>query len=299
MNPLLARADFRAMGCPCAVQADTPAAVDAARAVVDRLEARYSRFRDDSLVAAINASAGNPAGIRVDAETARLLDVAATAHDQSDGRFDITAGVLRNVWDWRSGRLPDADAVAACVAHVGWQHVDWTPPVLRLPAGMAIDLGGLVKEYAADAAAAAARDAGAAHGLVDLGGDLAVIGPNPDGTPWQIGIRDPWQADQAVATLALAAGGLASSGNYERCITVDGKRYGHILEPRTGWPPDRGFAAVSVVADACLVAGLATTVAMVAGVTDGLAWLDELGLDYLAIDEAGRRYTPTGSSSGG
>ena len=275
--------DFRAMGCPCRIQADSPAAVTAAQAVVLRLEARYSRYLPDSETSRINRSAGKPGGIVVDDETAELLNFAAAAHAQSHGRFDITAGVLRRGWDFRSGAVPDREAVDQCLQQVGWQRVRWQPPVLELPAGAELDFGGFVKEYAADAAAAAARAAGGAHGLVDLGGDLAVIGPNPDGSPWRVGIRDPFAPDQAVATIELASGGLASSGNYARAIRTEQRVYGHVLDPRTGWPPESGFAGVSARADSCLLAGIATTVAMVSGVDDGQAWLAGLGLPFVAV----------------
>mgnify|MGYP000014378638 FL=1 len=275
--------DFHAMGCPCRITVDVPAAAEAARAVVERLELRYSRYQADSELSRINRSAGTPEGCVVDAETAELLNFASAAHAQSGGRFDITSGVLRGVWDFRNGVVPDHDQVHACLERVGWQRVRWEAPGLWLPRGMELDFGGFVKEYAADAAVAAARAAGGRHGLVDLGGDLAVIGPNPDGSPWRVGIRDPFAPDRAIATIDLASGGLASSGNYERCIRVEGRVYGHVLDPRTGWPPEDGYAGVSARADSCLLAGIATTVAMVGGETDGQAWLDELGLPYVAV----------------
>ncbi len=292
--------EFHAMGCPCKVQAQTQAACDAARRIVDDLEARYSRYRPDSLLSAANRSAGAPQGWKADPETARLLDFAQAAYEQSEGGFDITAGVLRRVWDFRSGRLPTPDAVRACLGDVGWSRVGWDGDTLRLPAGMELDFGGFVKEYAADAAAAAARAAGARHGLVDLGGDLAVIGPDDRGAPWQVGIRDPLGSTQPVARIALGQGGLASSGMYERCIRVGDRVYGHVLDPRTGWPPEEGLAAVSVQAESCLIAGIAATVALVQGAQAGQRWLDQLGLPYVTVDRSGRRrFGPASASDQG
>jgi hypothetical protein len=111
--------------------------------------------------------------------------------------------------------------------------------------------------------------------MVDLGGDL-VIGPHPDGKPWIVGIRDPRAPQGAMASVRLAACAIATSGDYERCMIVDGVRYTHVLDPRTGWPVT-GMRSVSVVADRCLVAGTATTVAMLKGACEGARWLDELG----------------------
>ena len=254
---------FRAMGSPCELHlyGESRAQLDdveaAARDEVERLEAKYSRYRDDSLTTRINESAGDRAGIIVDDETAALLDYAETSHRESGGLFDITSGVLRRVWDFRSGRVPSRAEVAGVLQRIGWDKVRWQRPHLVLPAaGMELDFGGYVKEYAADRVAELCRQRGLRHGLIDLGGDLCVIGPHPDGSSWRVGIRHPRHPDRADAVLAsvnLAAGGLASSGDYERCMGVGGVRYGHILSPRTGWPVE-GLAAVSVVARCSCVA---------------------------------------------
>jgi thiamine biosynthesis lipoprotein len=288
------RLRFKAMGSPCELHLHAESAqrfeadAAAARAEIERLEQKYSRYREDSLASRINASAGDPEGIEVDAETAALLDYAALAWRQSGGLFDATSGVLRRAWDFRSGRVPAPEELDALRELVGWDRIRWQRPRLLLPqAGMELDFGGFVKEYAADRVAAACRERGVRHGLVDLGGDLAVVGPHPDGSPWRVGIRDPRAPERAIASLALAAGGVATSGDYERCMVVDGRRYAHILDPRTGWPVE-GLASVTVVASHCLVAGTASTIAMLKGRRAGPAWLDRLGVPSLRVDAAGR-----------
>lgn len=266
----LLRHRFRAMGSPCALHLyGGLAAVDAAVSEVARLERKYSRYRADSLASRINRSAGDARGIWVDEETALLLDYADVCHRESGGAFDITSGVLRH-GPWALPR-------------VGWWRVRWEAPRLVLPrAGMEIDFGGYVKEYAADRVAELCRRAGAPSGLVDLGGDLAVIGPHPDGEAWVVGIRDPARPDCAAASIAVYRGAVATSGNYERYMVVDGKRYGHLLDPRTGWPVE-SFASVSVVAGHCLIAGTASTIAMLRGLVAGAQWLEELGLPHLRL----------------
>jgi thiamine biosynthesis lipoprotein len=287
------RYPWKAMGSPCELHlygtSDTACdqAAGMAKREVARLEEKFSRYRDDSLTARINASAGDPGGLTVDDETSTLLDYAETAFRESEGTFDITSGILRRAWDFRSGRVPESSEVEALLPFVGWEKVRWEKPRLVLPhREMQLDFGGYVKEYAADRVAALLREAGVANGLVDLGGDLAVVGPHPDGAPWRIGIRDPRTRERAIASIPLASGGLASSGDYERYIEVDGKRYAHILDPRTGWPVV-SLRAVSVVADHCLIAGTATTVAMLLGEREGAQWLEELGLPHLRINRAG------------
>jgi thiamine biosynthesis lipoprotein len=284
---------FKAMGSPCRLHlyADSEARfqeiAEAVLGEVARLERKYSRYREDSLASQINARAGDPDGIDVDDETAALLDYAAVAWEQSGGLFDISSGVLRRVWNFRSGKLPAREEIAALQPLVGWDKLRWRRPRLTLPLpGMQLDFGGYVKEYAADRVAALCRELGLRHGLVDLGGDLAVVGPHPDGSPWRVGIRHPRAPAGAIASLALASGGIATSGDYERCLLVDGRRYSHLLNPKTGWPV-RGLASVTVAASHCLIAGTASTVAMLKGRRGGAAWLDRLGLPSLRVDAQG------------
>ena len=281
------------MGSPCELRLYAPtgqaaeAAVAAARGELERLERKYSRFLDDSLATRINRSAGDPAGLELDDETAALLDYADVAHAQSDGLFDPTSGILRRVWRFDSGRLPEPDAVEALLPLIGWKKLRWERPRLVLPvAGMELDWGGFVKEYAADRVAELCRSRGLRHGLVDLGGDLAVTGPHPDGAPWRVGIRDPRRPERAVASISLVGGAIASSGDYERFMIVDGRRYAHLLDPRSGWPVE-GLASASVTASHCLVAGTASTVALLRG-SGGPAWLESLGLPHLVVDASGR-----------
>ncbi len=293
MEPGLSRFRFRAMGSPCEIQLHGPSPdtnerlATRLRAEIQRLERKYTRFCDDSLTSAINRSAGDLEGIAVDEETAALLDYAETAWRESDGLFDPTAGVLRRCWDFGSERLPEETELAAVLTDVGWHHVRWERPrlVLERP-GMELDFGGVVKEYAADRAAEVAVLLGAESGFVDLGGDIRVIGPQPGNRPWRIGIRDPRAPERALAGVSLSEGAVTTSGDYERFMTVDGQRYSHLLDPRTGWPVE-GLRSATVVAPQCVVAGSATTIAMLKG-RDGAAWLDELGLPSLRVDEHGR-----------
>lgn len=280
------------MGSPCEIQfyAASPAEARrvAALAIADvrRLEALYSRYREDSLLSQINRVAAAGGSLEVDEETAGLLNYAAACYEQSGGLFDITSGILRRAWRFDAGQLPDARDIDALLEKVGWQRLRWQPPRLAFPEpGLEIDFGGLVKEYAVDRAATLCWQAGVRHGSINLGGDIKIIGPHPDGSPWRIGIRHPRQPDGVLQTLPLYQGGMASSGDYERCLLVDGVRYGHVLNPRTGWPV-RHLAAVSVIGDWCVVAGSASTIAMLKE-EQGPAWLEALGLPHLWVDVAG------------
>lgn len=287
----LFRYSFRAMGSPCEVhlyaarEAEARRVAEQAMADARRIEQRYSRYRPDSLLAAVNRAAEQGGALDVDDETAALLDYAAACYAQSGGLFDITSGVLRLAWDFQSGKLPEQAAIDALLPRIGWDKLDWRRPRLAfLAPGMQLDFGGIGKEYAADRAAALCMEQGIRHGLVDFGGDIRAIGPHPDGRAWDIGIQHP-RTDGLMASMELRQGALASSGDYERCIEFGGRRYGHILNPMTGWPA-RGLMAASVAAPHCLVAGSACTIALLKG-EDGPAWLEELGLPHVWMDEQG------------
>ena len=283
---------FSAMASPCAVhlygddQAGVEAVAEAATTEVVRIEQRFSRYRSDSVLTEINNVAKRAGSIAVDDETAKLLDYAYACYQRSDGLFDITSGILRRIWDFKSGHLPDRNAIEELLPRIGLGKVSWKRPYLTFPiAGMELDFGGIGKEYAADQAAAVCIALGICHGLIDLGGDIAVIGPHPNLAPWNIGIRHPRDLESSVMSVPVSYGALASSGDYERYMMVDGQRYCHILNPLTGWPC-HGLAAVSVMAERCLVAGTISTIAMLKG-RDGVRWLSSLGLKHYFMDESG------------
>ncbi|MDD2758806.1 MAG: FAD:protein FMN transferase [Methylomonas sp.] len=280
---------FNAMGSPCEIllaaesksQADS--AIKAVISDVGRLEAKYSRYRNDSFLSDINRIAADGGRIIVDDETAGLLNYAAACYEQSGGLFDISSGILRRVWRMDRNELPEPGQVKQMLEHVGWHKLLWNAPVLEFPQpGMELDFGGVVKEYAADRAAGLCWEAGIRYGVINLGGDIKIIGPRIDGGPWRIGIRDPRNKDGVMRTVMMREGALASSGDYERCITVDGVRFGHVLNPKTGYPV-RHLTAVSVIADFCVVAGSASTIAMLKE-HDGPKWLAGLGLPYMWVD---------------
>ncbi len=284
--------DFKAMGSPCSIQLyahNSKAGNHAAKIAMDdvyRLEAKYSRYREDSLLSKMNRIAAQGKSIHVDDETAGLLDYAATCYQQSDGLFDITSGILRRAWNFKSGNIPEPGAIQALLNLIGWHHLRWEKPKLTFTiAGMEIDFGGIVKEYAVDRAASLCWQDGIRHGVINLGGDIKIIGPHFDQSPWLVAIRHPRESNGKLTTLELYSGAVASSGDYERCIVLDGIRYGHVLNPKTGWPVNY-MAAVSVIGDFCVVAGSASTIGMLKE-AQGSAWLQALGLPHLWLNVQG------------
>lgn len=293
MVPL--RFSFQAMASPCegiicgVPRAHAIEAAQAAEAEVRRIEAKYSRFKPESVIGRINALAHSEP-VALDAETQALMDYADHLHRLSDGLFDITTGSLQSVWDFKAGIIPTPDALQAQLAHVGWQHVQRADGQLRLDdAQVHIDLGGFGKEYAADRAAAVLQAAGIDSGYVDLGGDIRVLGPKQDGSPWSIGIRHPRKTGELIASLPVPLGALTTSGDYERFFIHQGQRYCHILSPKTGMPV-RYWQSVSVLAPMASMAGATCTLAMLKE-ADGLDFLHQSGFSFLAIDAQGQTHT--------
>jgi len=294
------RYEFTAMASPCQIVLDgrderlLARAADAAIAEVRRIESKYSRYLPASVVSRINAAAG-AAPVEVDEETASLLDFAGELWRVSEGLFDATSGVLRRAWDFKQARVPEAAELQALLPLVGWPQVERKAGGVRLPrAGMELDFGGFGKEYAADRAAAVLQQHEVQHALVNLGGDIHVLGPRglPElqGAPWQIAIARPRpDGEGPLATLPVGRGGLATSGDYERYFEQDGRRYCHILDPRTGWPAT-AWRSVSVVAPNTTAAGALATVAMLRH--DGDAWLKSQNARFLAVRADGAIISP-------
>lgn len=295
------RFDFSAMASPCSVQMDGQderlmrRAAQAMVAEVQRIEQKFSRYRESSVVSRINRAAGQQ-WVEVDAETQGLLDFAQALWTQSDGLFDVTSGVLRRAWDFKKAVLPDPGHLQALLPLVGWQHLQRKGRQVRLDqVGMELDFGGFGKEYAADRAAAVLHSHQISHALINLGGDLHALGgrglPQSATAPWQIEVQhprpDPAQAQAPLALLPLTRGGLATSGDYERFFIQDGQRYCHILDPRTGWPVSH-WQSVSVLAANTVTAGALATIAMLKGPT-AADWLDSQNVDYLMVRHDGHK----------
>lgn len=281
------------MGSPCQLQfyahseQQAHTVYNAVSARIAQLEQRYSRYRPDSLISQINQRAGSGIKTPIDPETVALLQYSEQCYQESGQLFDVTSGVLRRCWTLNRTELPTSTELEALVALINWPAVQWDEHCVYLPlSGMELDFGGLVKEYAADVAVSLCRQQGINAGIIELGGDVCVIGPLPNGLGWPVAIRDPRAPTQIAAQLTLHHGALASSGDYERFQRIGGISYSHILNPKTGWPVT-GLRAVSVIAEQCIVAGSLATIAMLKA-NAGLDWLKRLPLAFWCCQQNGR-----------
>jgi thiamine biosynthesis lipoprotein len=274
---------FTAMATPCEVLVectDHRVATEIGTLVAQeawRVERKYSRYRDNSVTSWIHRQRGRD--VVVDEETASLINYASQCFDLSDGRFDITSGVLRGAWKFDgSDNLPDPEAVARLLSLVGFEKVQWHSPQLLLPAGMELDFGGIGKEYAVDRAYALLAEHWSIPFLVNLGGDLRINRP-PSRGAWQVGIERPDTDREATMILDVERGALATSGDSRRYLLKEGIRYGHILDPRTGWSVVGAPRSVTVAASSCTEAGLLATLALLQG-AGAKDYLEDLGVRY-------------------
>ncbi|HVU34281.1 MAG TPA: FAD:protein FMN transferase [Opitutaceae bacterium] len=297
----LRRLSFSAMGTPCEVQYVAPngdvqaqAFERAAVGWVTAFEAKYSRFRSDSLVSRINAAAGCE-WVDVDADMELLLKLCDTLHVMTQGVLDPTALPLIRLWNYKAEqpRLPAPAEIDAARALVGWTKVERAPGRVFLPQpGMALDFGGFGKEYAVDMVAQLALERGIPAVLVDFGHDLRAVGAPPGRPAWHIGLEDPRQPGRANGSFGLRDRGVASSGDYLRCFVIGGRRYGHIIDPRTGYPVANGCSQATVIAPSCLQAGVLSTTAFVLGVPRGLELIQSCpGAEGLIVTERTRAQT--------
>ncbi len=284
--------NFPAMGGDNEIQIYHHSAEDAevaAKEIIDDIkyiEEKYSRYKTDSIISLINSQAGI-SKVQVDQETAALLDYSQICYQQSNGLFDITSGIFREVWNFKSDKIPSEKEVNKLLPLIGWEKVKWEKPFIFLTLKeMQIDFGGIGKEFAVDRAAGLLLQKNIKHALINLSGDIRVLGPQPGNKAWSIGIRDPRQADKTISSIDIMHGAVTTSGDYERSIERDGKRYSHILNPKTGWPVE-SFQSVTVVSESCLVAGSLCTLAMLKGETEGLKLLKEAKKSYIAIEQSG------------
>lgn len=268
---------FRAMASLCEILIETNnselaySLVQQAQAETKRIETKFSRYRSDNIIHTINNANGQ--SIELDDETSALIDYAQLCYQLSDGLFDITSGVLRRAWIFDgSDKIPAQETIDAILPLVGWNKVNWQKPFLTMQAGMEIDLGGIGKEYAVDKVLHLLMLQTDLPILINFGGDLAVSGAQKNQQAWQVGIEapnpkaeTPDQKAEANKILEIAAGALATSGDAKRFLLCNGKRYGHILNPKTGYPIENAPRSITVAGSTCVQAGTLSTLALLQG----------------------------------
>jgi len=272
-------------------------AIEAAFSKIRELEKLLSFWTDDSEIAAINRNAGKGA-VKVSAPTMQILGMAMEISEWTEGAFDATVGPVIRQWDFREQTMPAPEALKAALNKVDYRalELDTKNSTAYLNrSDMSFDTGGIAKGFAADAAIEVIKAQGITAALVAVSGDIRAYGKKPDGTDWRVGIRNPRSDDpnSFIASLALQDEAISTSGDYERFFIKDGRRYHHILDPRTGQPAE-GSMSVTVIADsATFTDGLATGL-FVLGPDKALKVLAAHGLQGVLIGSDGETYITGG-----
>lgn len=257
------------------VTPDSAAVADLARGALlsfHRTDSLMTNWTTTSEVARLNRGAGAGAQV-VEPDVAAVLELAGQVHDASGGAFDLTVEPLVRLWGFLGGtpHVPPAPALAEALARVGWDRVVFSAADRRLElpdAGTRLDLGGIAKGYGVDLVATRLRAAGVADALVDLTGNMAALGSRPGHDGWVVGIRDPRDRVPWLATIRLRDQCVSTSGDYVQFVADNGLRYGHILDPRTGWPA-HGLSSATVVSARAAAADAWSTALFVLGPVAG------------------------------
>jgi|GEM_PF-2793575 len=292
MDATLQKYGFEALGTHCGVQVYETSRVDAKNLVrriaaeIVRIDRKYSASRRDSFTTEINFSAGSKLGIKLDKETQELLQRLQRHHESSEGLFDPTVNLLRRVWDFKKPRMASPEEIEKLLPRVGFHKLSWRGARFSLPAGTELDFSSTLGAYAADCAAGVGRGLGITSGIVNVAGDYAVIGPHPKSLTWPVGIADPERQNALLGKLEIGSGGLASSGDYNGSIELEGQHYQRLINPKTGMPAS-GLRAVSMIAKTCFDAAALAEIAMLKDADEAISWLETMPESHAYMTHAG------------
>lgn len=264
--------------------------VDEAFRICEEYEAMFSKTVEGSDIWTLNHANGK--AVEVHAETAELLRLAAEIGEASGGAFDVTIAPVSGLWDFSADdpSLPEKDALISAVSRVDYRQIMIDGTAVALKNGAEIDLGGIAKGYIADRVAAYLREQGVTSACINMGGNVVTIGAKPDGSPWTIGVRDPnGTPEQSAEILRLTDAAVVTSGNYERFFELDGVRYHHILDPKTGMPVSNGLASVTIIGTRSDLCDALSTACFVLGEERSAAILEQYGVRAIFIRQDGTK----------
>ena len=263
---------------------------------IQRIERLLTTYDDNSETSLINAHAGLTP-VAVSRETFDLIDRSIRISYITQGAFDITYGsVDRRLWNFDTTlqQLPDKETARQMVRLINYRNIildNEKSTVLLKEKGMRIGFGGIGKGYAAEKARAVMQQMGVVSGIVNASGDLTAWGHQPDGNPWTIGIVNPNAAGEIFSWLSVTDMALATSGNYEKYVIIDGKRYSHTINPRTGLPVT-GIKSVTILCPNAEIADAMATPVMIMGIEAGLDMINQMkDIEAVLIDDDNKVYT--------
>jgi len=256
-------------------------AIEKAFAEIERIETLLSRFNPQSDISRINQDCYVRA-TKVSPETIDLLERSIEFSRLTNGAFDITVWPLIETWGVDQGKrqeLPSVEELVAAMDRVSYSYIDIIESeqsIFLARPGMSLDLGGIAKGYAVDRAGAVLKQEGIESALINAGGDIYAFGQRGEEQKWNIALEHPRKTDVMLTALELKDQAVATSGDYQKYIEIEGKRYSHIINPKTGYPATDAAVSVTVLADTCLAADALATSVSVLGPEQGLQLIDQL-----------------------
>jgi len=267
-------------------------AIDAALAEIEKLDRLLNFFSPESEVSHINKNAGISV-IKVTPDMLDVLDMSLMVSKNTEGAFDVTIGPVITLYDFYKKIKPEDSVIKKNLSFVNYKDliIDRNESAVFLKKrGMLIDLGGISKGYAADKAVEVLKRKGIHAGLVSVAGDIKAFGLKPDGRPWKIGIRNPrakGQEDDILATIELRDMAISTSGDYERFFILNGRRYHHLLNPKTGCPAEES-QSVSIITNRAVFTDAFATGIFILGPEKGMRVLEKMGFDGVIVDSQGK-----------
>ncbi|HSU26779.1 MAG TPA: FAD:protein FMN transferase [Chitinophagaceae bacterium] len=270
--------------------------IDEAIAEISRIEKLLTTFNEDSQTNLVNRNAGI-APVKVDAEVFKIIQRSKRISEITQGAFDISYGSIdKKLWNFDTSMkaLPDPTIALHSVHLINYRNIildEKKGTVFLKKKGMRIGFGGIGKGYAAEKARQFLQEKGVTSGIVNAAGDLAAWGHQPDGKEWTIGIADPDAAHHPFSSLSITDMAIATSGNYEKYAVIEGKKYSHTINPKTGLPVS-GIKSVTIICPNAEIADAMATPVMIMGIKVGLNLINQMkGLACIIVDDANKIYT--------
>ena len=252
--------------------------LDGCRKLCRKYDAMFSNKVEDSEISRINNAGGNP--VEVSPETVKLIKKAVYYSELSNGAFDVTIAPVSDLWDFHAEEpaVPAPEAVAGAAGHVDYKNILIQDNTVQLLDPLArLDVGGIAKGYIADRIKDYLKEQGIRHAVIDLGGNVLTIGSRPDGTDYNIGIQKPFDTTGTpVTSVRISDKSIVTSGIYQRYFEADGKKYHHILDPRTGYPCENNLYSVTIITDSSLTADALSTTCFLLGYDKGMRLISQL-----------------------
>lgn len=265
--------------------------MDGCRSLCKKYDTLFSKTNENSDIYKINNAGG--ATVEVSKDTITLIKKGIYYSEFSGGIFDITIGSLTNLWDFKSETpsVPAPEAIAGAISHVNYRNIIIEGNTVRLAdPNAAIDVGAIAKGYIADRIKDYLKDNGVKHAVINLGGNVLVLGTKNDGSKYNIGIQKPFdETGQPITSVKIADQSVVTTGTYQRYFkTEDGKIYHHVLDPRTGYPCENTLQSVTIITDSSLTADAMSTVCFLMGYEKSMHLMDQLdNVDALFITDDG------------